>query len=374
MAPKLANRRPQGSVLSKMATVNKLAVAGKVALALRPPPCLPGPTVHISIKALSLTSSGRVFLTLRGPDEEEHRTEVAEESRTPQFQARIFSLSVQRDVEAPLAPIRIGVTKLAFSRGATEVGAASVEVAALLASHTGGVQQRTLELLSSKGARVGTVEMEYTYEDQAEEARLLAERQAAEREAAQAAARAAAEERAAAAAEAARAQREKVEEEAVIDAQRAQEQARLDAYDRKREQARLTAMAKAAVAAAEEQQAAVQGLLQAEAERQATQRQWQAVLAAPVHLIRDDGLCIELTGRHVVGAPRRPRSRPRPSSCARAATHKASAARRALQPARGPCYRLADRLAPAAVQALTRRLSRARAGSWPLSKLVVASR
>lgn len=293
-----------------MAAPHTLAAAARVAgVAVRAPRShLPGPTIHVAFKTASFESPGRYFLTLTAPDGTEHRTEVSsEESRHPKFQAKIYSLGISRsDAEAPLAPLKVGATRLAFSRGATEVGSASVACAALLAART-GVQQHTLELTAQKGSsstHIGTVVLEYTYEDAAEEARKLAERREAEAAERAAFEQAEAERRAIAAEEAARAAREQAEEEAVLAAQLAAESARLEAEDRKAQEAdqlRLTAMAKAAMAAAATQQAAVEELLRAEAERARTLRRWRRILASPVHLLRDDGLIIELTGRQVVG-------------------------------------------------------------------------
>ena len=320
MAAVLATPPP---ILPPSHKVSTIARVASLAARASAPANLPGPTLHITFKTVSFEQAGRYFLTLTAPDGTEHRTEVSEESRQPHFKAMIYSLRLSRaDSRASLA---IGATRLAFSRGATEVGTAQVACSSLIASqHDGagnsGVRQYAVELVSpsslmtSSSGRVGTVILEYAYEDAAEEARRLAERLAAEAAERAAAELAAGQARAAAAAQAAHAAAERAEEEKVLAAQQAAEAARLErleAEERREaekvrrtceaEQRRLAAMAQAAVAATAQQQRQIDEMLTNEADRAATLRRWQRILASPVHLLRDDGLCIELTGRQVVG-------------------------------------------------------------------------
>ena len=320
MAAVLATPPP---ILPPSHKVSTIARVASLAARASAPANLPGPTLHITFKTVSFEQAGRYFLTLTAPDGTEHRTEVAEESRQPHFKAMIYSLRLSRaDSRASLT---IGATRLAFSRGATEVGTAQIACSSLVANHhdgagNSGVRQYAVELVSpsssmtSSSGRVGTLVLEYAYEDAAEEARRLAERLAAEAAERAAAELAAGQARAAAAAQAAHAAAERAVEEKVVAEQLAAEAARLkrlEAEERREaemvrrtceaEQRRLAAMAQAAVAATAQQQRQIDSMLTNEACRAATLRRWQRILASPVHLLRDDGLCIELTGRQVVG-------------------------------------------------------------------------
>ena len=311
--------------------------------------------LHLALRSVSVKAAGRYFVTLSstGPDRQEHRTEVSDvDSCYPAFKPTIYTFRVS-DPEAEM--ITVSATKLAFSRGAVEVGRVHMSVAALLACREGGFQECTLELPDAAGhVQLAWTDDRAAVEEQAAademvaaaERLLTAELEAVEKQTAQ---RRVEEQAAAEQAEAEHAAAEQAvaEEERAAEELAVTEQAAVEQVAAKRAAAGQAAAEQAAAAerAAAEQQAAewlAAGLVaqekadeaavialqeaaeqarlsrgQREAERQeaartATQEQlrrvidnvsakWESVLAAPVTLTRDDGLRIELTGRQVVG-------------------------------------------------------------------------
>ncbi len=249
---------------------------------------LPGPTLHVTLGEASFGASGRYFITLSAGGTE-HRTAVAEESRTPSFPVTTYSFPLSG--ASSKFGLRIAATQLMYSRGSREVGVGSLGVGELVSR---GELTVSLAATQLSAAPVGTVKVRWLVDDKAAEAKEAEERAAAERakEEARAAEKAARWAAAAREMEAKRAAALREAEEAAL-REAAEEAARARA-DAEREAARRAAEAEAAAAA----------------ERVSLEARWASLLDSSTVLLTQTvaaededevGVEIELTGRQAVG-------------------------------------------------------------------------
>lgn len=192
MATLTAVRTPSGSSLSQRVRTSRRSLRDELtaAAAGTRPDSHAGPSscaLKVQVSDVSFKKSGRYFLTLTS-GEVERRTSVSGSTKAPTFGDDFaFPLPFDSEDMTSLAflDLSITVTQLAFSRGATTIGAARLHLGET-ARVNSGVQEAEAIFASAKGAILGSARLQWSVQDPraAERAaeQAAAERAAAERE------------------------------------------------------------------------------------------------------------------------------------------------------------------------------------------------